>query len=116
MNESVVMHGGVRSMLFEIMPYLPPHPLVLHVFQTYCPVRHSRNVTLAFSCLVCALQEIVLVLFFGTEYVVRLWSAGCRSKYAGIKGRLRFIRKPISIIGAPGILFYLCIVLVYQQL
>ncbi|XP_061917228.1 potassium voltage-gated channel subfamily KQT member 1 isoform X3 [Entelurus aequoreus] len=43
-------------------------------------------------------MEIVLVLFFGTEYVVRLWSAGCRSKYAGIKGRLRFIRKPISII------------------
>ncbi|KAK1888044.1 Potassium voltage-gated channel subfamily KQT member 1, partial [Dissostichus eleginoides] len=42
--------------------------------------------------------EIVLVMFFGTEYVVRLWSAGCRSKYAGIKGRLRFIRKPISII------------------
>lgn len=52
----------------------------------------------------CAPQEIVLVLFFGTEYVVRLWSAGCRSKYAGIKGRLRFIRKPISIIGAPGVL------------
>ncbi|XP_034031351.1 potassium voltage-gated channel subfamily KQT member 1 [Thalassophryne amazonica] len=43
-------------------------------------------------------MEIVLVLFFGTEYVVRLWSAGCRSKYAGIKGRLRFVRKPISII------------------
>uniref|UniRef100_A0A3Q3B226 Potassium voltage-gated channel subfamily KQT member 1 n=1 Tax=Kryptolebias marmoratus TaxID=37003 RepID=A0A3Q3B226_KRYMA len=43
-------------------------------------------------------MEIVLVLFFGTEYVVRLWSAGCRSKYAGIRGRLRFIRKPISII------------------
>ncbi|KAM4618429.1 potassium voltage-gated channel subfamily KQT member 1 [Polymixia lowei] len=43
-------------------------------------------------------MEIVLVLFFGSEYVVRLWSAGCRSKYVGIKGRLRFIRKPISII------------------
>ncbi|TNN49854.1 Potassium voltage-gated channel subfamily KQT member 1 [Liparis tanakae] len=43
-------------------------------------------------------MEIVLVLFFGTEYAVRLWSAGCRSKYAGIKGRLCFIRKPISII------------------
>ncbi|XP_057692455.1 potassium voltage-gated channel subfamily KQT member 1 isoform X2 [Corythoichthys intestinalis] len=43
-------------------------------------------------------MEIVLVLFFGSEYVVRLWSAGCRSKYAGIRGRLRFIRKPISII------------------
>ncbi|XP_077373537.1 potassium voltage-gated channel subfamily KQT member 1 isoform X4 [Festucalex cinctus] len=43
-------------------------------------------------------MEIVLVVFFGSEYVVRLWSAGCRSKYAGIRGRLRFIRKPISII------------------
>lgn len=44
-------------------------------------------------------QEIVLVVFFGVEYVVRLWSAGCRSKYIGIRGRFRFARKPISIIG-----------------
>ncbi|XP_072863332.1 potassium voltage-gated channel subfamily KQT member 1 isoform X1 [Chlorocebus sabaeus] len=43
-------------------------------------------------------MEIVLVVFFGTEYVVRLWSAGCRSKYVGLWGRLRFARKPISII------------------
>ncbi|KAM9389630.1 potassium voltage-gated channel subfamily KQT member 1-like [Phaethornis superciliosus] len=43
-------------------------------------------------------MEIVLVVFFGAEYVVRLWSAGCRSKYVGFQGRLRFARKPISII------------------
>ncbi|XP_074839778.1 potassium voltage-gated channel subfamily KQT member 1-like [Carettochelys insculpta] len=43
-------------------------------------------------------MEIVLVVFFGAEYLVRLWSAGCRSKYIGFKGRLRFARKPISII------------------
>ncbi|XP_009577872.1 PREDICTED: potassium voltage-gated channel subfamily KQT member 1-like, partial [Fulmarus glacialis] len=42
--------------------------------------------------------EIVLVVFFGAEYVVRLWSAGCRSKYVGFQGRIRFARKPISII------------------
>ncbi|XP_034142877.1 potassium voltage-gated channel subfamily KQT member 1.1 [Esox lucius] len=42
--------------------------------------------------------EIVLVVFFGVEYVVRLWSAGCRSKYVGFVGRLRFARKPISVI------------------
>uniref|UniRef100_A0A3B3UES0 IKs producing slow voltage-gated potassium channel subunit alpha KvLQT1 n=1 Tax=Poecilia latipinna TaxID=48699 RepID=A0A3B3UES0_9TELE len=41
---------------------------------------------------------IVLVVFFGVEYFVRVWSAGCRSKYVGIWGRLRFARKPISII------------------
>nr|XP_020498854.1 potassium voltage-gated channel subfamily KQT member 1-like isoform X2 [Labrus bergylta] len=42
--------------------------------------------------------EIFLVVFFGVEYLVRLWSAGCRSKYVGICGRLRYARKPISII------------------
>lgn len=44
-------------------------------------------------------MEICLVVFFGVEYIVRLWSAGCRSKYMGFFGRLRFIRKPICIIG-----------------
>lgn len=44
-------------------------------------------------------MEICLVLFFGVEYVIRLWSAGCRSKYMGFCGRLRFVRKPICIIG-----------------
>ena len=39
------------------------------------------------------------MVFFGLEYVVRLWSAGCRSKYIGVAGRFRFARKPISIIG-----------------
>ncbi|XP_025098629.1 potassium voltage-gated channel subfamily KQT member 1-like [Pomacea canaliculata] len=43
-------------------------------------------------------MEIVLVVFFGLEYVIRLWAAGCRSKYMGLRGRFRFSRKPISII------------------
>lgn len=43
--------------------------------------------------------EIFLVAFFGIEYILRLWSAGCRSKYMGIMGRIRFARKPIAIVG-----------------
>ena len=43
-------------------------------------------------------MEIFLVTFFSLEYVIRLWSSGCRSKYIGFLGRLRFIRKPICII------------------
>lgn len=43
--------------------------------------------------------EIFLVLFFGIEYILRLWSAGCRSKYMGVSGRLRFARKPIALVG-----------------
>ncbi|CAF0733693.1 unnamed protein product [Adineta ricciae] len=42
--------------------------------------------------------EIFLVVFFGIEYILRLWSAGCRSKYMGILGRFRFARKPIAVV------------------
>ena len=45
-------------------------------------------------------MEIVLVLFFGVEYCVRLWAAGCRSKYRGWSGRFKFARKPICLIGS----------------
>ena len=55
----------------------------------------GSNHILAFLCL----QEIFLVCFFGAEYAIRLWSAGCRSKYIGFRGRFRFARKPISVIG-----------------
>ncbi|XP_014768534.1 potassium voltage-gated channel subfamily KQT member 1 [Octopus bimaculoides] len=57
-------------------------------------------------------MEIVLVLFFGIEYIVRLWSAGCRSKYMGLRGRIRFARKPISIIDCIVVIasiFVLCV-------
>jgi len=45
------------------------------------------------------------VFFFGLEYAVRLWSAGCRSKYMGVVGRMKFARKPISLIGMLRLLF-----------
>jgi len=55
--------------------------------------------------IIVAFQEIVLVFFFGLEYAVRLWSAGCRSKYMGVVGRMKFARKPISLIGMLRVLF-----------
>ncbi|XP_023698047.1 potassium voltage-gated channel subfamily KQT member 1-like isoform X1 [Paramormyrops kingsleyae] len=61
---------------------------VMSTIDQYQPLAHS----------VLFWVEIVLVVFFGVEYVVRLWSAGCRSKYVGFWGRLRFARKLISII------------------
>ncbi|XP_048825319.1 potassium voltage-gated channel subfamily KQT member 1-like isoform X3 [Brienomyrus brachyistius] len=65
--------------------------LILSVLSTI-----DQYQTLAHSTLFWV--EMALVVFFGVEYVVRLWSAGCRSKYVGVWGRLRFARKPISII------------------
>ncbi|CAM4527455.1 unnamed protein product [Leuciscus chuanchicus] len=65
--------------------------LILSVLSTIDEYQTLANKTLFWV-------EFVLVVFFGVEYVVRLWSAGCRSKYVGILGRLRFARKPISVI------------------
>ncbi|PIK57452.1 hypothetical protein BSL78_05605 [Apostichopus japonicus] len=45
-------------------------------------------------------MEIFLVVFFSVEYLVRLWSAGCRQQYQGFLGRFKFGRKIILIIEA----------------
>ncbi|XP_068908480.1 potassium voltage-gated channel subfamily KQT member 1-like isoform X2 [Tenebrio molitor] len=65
--------------------------LIFSVLSTIDTYQNFANETLFW-------MEICLVVFFGVEYLVRLWSAGCRSKYMGFWGRLRFIRKPICII------------------
>lgn len=42
--------------------------------------------------------EIIIVVWFGLELIIRLWSAGCRSRYQGWLGRIRFIKSPFCII------------------
>ncbi|KAJ8411185.1 hypothetical protein AAFF_G00171910 [Aldrovandia affinis] len=83
---------GLRCFLYHFLVFLMV--LVCLIFSVLSTIEQYAD----FASGTLFWMEIVLVLFFGTEYVVRLWSAGCRSKYVGIKGRLRFARKPISII------------------
>lgn len=40
-----------------------------------------------------------MIVVFGLEYIVRVWSAGCCCRYRGWQGRLRFARKPFCVIG-----------------
>ncbi|XP_062859188.1 potassium voltage-gated channel subfamily KQT member 1 [Trichomycterus rosablanca] len=84
--------AGVKCFLYHFLVFLMV--LICLIFSVLSTIEHYAD----FATGTLFWMEIVLVVFFGSEYVVRLWSAGCRSKYAGIKGRLRFIRKPISII------------------
>ncbi|XP_070537436.1 potassium voltage-gated channel subfamily KQT member 1-like isoform X2 [Ptychodera flava] len=65
--------------------------LVFSVLSTIDSYRAFANGSLFY-------METFLVVFFGVEFCVRLWSAGCRGKYVGFKGRVRFARKPISVI------------------
>lgn len=44
-------------------------------------------------------QEVVTIVVFGVEYMVRIWAAGCCCRYRGLRGRLKFARKPFCVIG-----------------
>ena len=42
--------------------------------------------------------EIIIVVWFSIELGFRLWSAGCRSRYQGWLGRIRFLKSPFCVI------------------
>ncbi|XP_059137403.1 potassium voltage-gated channel subfamily KQT member 5 [Peromyscus eremicus] len=42
--------------------------------------------------------EFVMIVVFGLEFIIRIWSAGCCCRYRGWQGRLRFARKPFCVI------------------
>jgi len=42
--------------------------------------------------------EIFIVVWFTIEFAVRLWAAGCRSRFQGVLGRLKFIKSPFCVI------------------
>ncbi|XP_068125021.1 potassium voltage-gated channel subfamily KQT member 4 isoform X5 [Hyperolius riggenbachi] len=65
--------------------------LVLSVFSTIPEYHNLSNKGLF-------ILEFVMIVVFGMEYVIRIWSAGCCCRYRGWKGRLRFARKPFCVI------------------
>ncbi|KAM9314912.1 potassium voltage-gated channel subfamily KQT member 5-like [Pholidichthys leucotaenia] len=65
--------------------------LVLSVFSTI-PIHQE------FSSYCLLILEFVMIVVFGLEYIIRIWSAGCCCRYRGWQGRLRFARKPFCVI------------------
>ncbi|KAM4751114.1 potassium voltage-gated channel subfamily KQT member 5 [Anableps anableps] len=65
--------------------------LVLSVFSTI-----PTHQDFSSSCLL--ILEFVMIVVFGLEYIIRIWSAGCCCRYRGWQGRLRFARKPFCVI------------------
>ncbi|KAJ8402716.1 hypothetical protein AAFF_G00363880 [Aldrovandia affinis] len=65
--------------------------LVLSVFSTI-----PAHQEISSHCLL--ILEFVMIVVFGLEYIVRIWSSGCCCRYRGWQGRLRFARKPFCII------------------
>uniref|UniRef100_A0A3B3WI21 Potassium voltage-gated channel, KQT-like subfamily, member 5b n=1 Tax=Poecilia mexicana TaxID=48701 RepID=A0A3B3WI21_9TELE len=65
--------------------------LVLSVFSTIPAHQDTSS-----KCLL--ILEFVMIVVFGLEYIIRIWSAGCCCRYRGWQGRLRFARKPFCVI------------------
>ncbi|TDH13704.1 hypothetical protein EPR50_G00032870 [Perca flavescens] len=78
-------------------------------------IYHAYVFLLVFSCLVLSvfstireyekssedalyILEVVTIVVFGVEYMVRIWAAGCCCRYRGWRGRLKFARKPFCVI------------------
>uniref|UniRef100_A0A8C1TIH5 Potassium voltage-gated channel, KQT-like subfamily, member 5b n=1 Tax=Cyprinus carpio TaxID=7962 RepID=A0A8C1TIH5_CYPCA len=65
--------------------------LVLSVFSTIPDHQEKASQSLL-------ILEFVMIVVFGLEYIIRIWSAGCCCRYRGWQGRLRFTRKPFCVI------------------
>ncbi|XP_049342127.1 potassium voltage-gated channel, KQT-like subfamily, member 2a isoform X1 [Astyanax mexicanus] len=65
--------------------------LILSVFATIKELKKSSESALY-------ILEIVTIVVFGVEYIVRIWAAGCCCRYRGWRGRLKFARKPFCVI------------------
>ncbi|XP_023216748.1 potassium voltage-gated channel subfamily KQT member 5-like isoform X4 [Centruroides sculpturatus] len=83
---------GWRTVLYHIMVFcMVFFCLVLSVFSTISEYEQiSSDILLR--------MEILMVVWFTLEFFLRLWSAGCRSRYQGWIGRLRFLHSPFCII------------------
>ncbi|XP_064489417.1 potassium voltage-gated channel subfamily KQT member 1-like isoform X2 [Ornithodoros turicata] len=83
---------GWKAALYHILVFCMVFTcLVLSVFSTIKDFEELAGAILL-------RMEIVMVIWFTIEFFCRLWSAGCRSRYQGWMGRLRFLRSPFCVI------------------
>uniref|UniRef100_A0A8C8A0C5 Potassium voltage-gated channel, KQT-like subfamily, member 5b n=1 Tax=Oryzias sinensis TaxID=183150 RepID=A0A8C8A0C5_9TELE len=87
-----LLHGGQKEKPDDSFRFILVFScLVLSVFSTI-PAHQE------FSSYCLLILEFVMIVVFGFEYIIRIWSAGCCCRYRGWQGRLRFARKPFCVI------------------
>ncbi|KAH7637455.1 hypothetical protein HUG17_7661 [Dermatophagoides farinae] len=91
-NNFFELPNGKLSISYHIMVFFMVFAcLVLTVFSTIDQYEEVASRILL-------KMEIVMVVWFAMEFMLRMWSAGCRSRYQGWMGRLRFLRSPFCVI------------------
>ncbi|CAG4978942.1 unnamed protein product [Parnassius apollo] len=83
---------GAKAVLYHMIVFLMVFMcLSLSVFSTIEEYEAKAGIVLFY-------METVVVVWFAIEFVLRLWSSGCRSRYQGSIGRLKFLKRPFCII------------------
>ncbi|XP_077296321.1 potassium voltage-gated channel subfamily KQT member 1-like isoform X3 [Arctopsyche grandis] len=89
---------GVKAVLYHMLVFFMVFMcLALSVFSTIPEYETTAGNILFY-------METVVVIWFAIEFILRLWSSGCRSRYQGSMGRLKFLRRPFCIIDVTTIL------------
>ncbi|XP_041975528.1 potassium voltage-gated channel subfamily KQT member 4 isoform X5 [Aricia agestis] len=89
---------GAKAVLYHMIVFLMVFMcLSLSVFSTIEEYEAKAGIVLFY-------METVVVVWFAIEFFLRLWSSGCRSRYQGSMGRLKFLRRPFCIIDVTTIL------------
>ncbi|XP_016928996.1 potassium voltage-gated channel subfamily KQT member 1 isoform X11 [Drosophila suzukii] len=83
---------GLHAIFYHVMVFLMVFTcLALSVFSTIKEYEEDA-VYILFR------MEILVVIWFTMEFGARLWSSGCRSRYQGCLGRMKFVKRPFCII------------------
>ncbi|XP_039953200.1 potassium voltage-gated channel subfamily KQT member 1 isoform X1 [Bactrocera tryoni] len=83
---------GLPAVLYHIMVFFMVFTcLALSVFSTI--EEYEKD-----AIYILFRMEILVVIWFSMEFCFRLWSSGCRSRYQGCVGRLKFVKRPFCII------------------
>ncbi|XP_046383076.1 potassium voltage-gated channel subfamily KQT member 1 [Ischnura elegans] len=89
---------GAHAILYHMLVFCMVFMcLALSVFSTIEEYEKEAGIVLFY-------METVVVVWFTIEFCLRLWSSGCRSRYQGAIGRLKFLRRPFCIIDVTTIL------------
>nr|XP_029712074.1 potassium voltage-gated channel subfamily KQT member 4-like isoform X6 [Aedes albopictus] len=83
---------GFRAIFYHVLVFFMVFTcLALSVFST---IQEYEDQAIA----ILFVMEIIVVIWFSIEFFLRLWSSGCRSRYQGAVGRLKFLKRPFCII------------------
>ncbi|KRZ62225.1 Potassium voltage-gated channel subfamily KQT member 5 [Trichinella nativa] len=83
-------HGWPAIFYHLFVLFLAASCLVLSVLST---IPEYQETTAILLCM-----EIIVIIWLAVEYILRIMACGCRSRYQGFRGRIRYILTPYCIL------------------